>query len=65
MTCKAVHVGEIVETVHFEMEDDRRDVMIVPRCTVCYLPVGADHYATREEIDRLVEEGKYVQGAIV
>lgn len=45
------HIGPTVETFHEELDDDRYWLIIVPRCSSCGIPVGADREPTEVERD--------------
>lgn len=53
--CKAGHIGETKFTFFQEQNDDKYDLMVVPRCSHCGMPNGADNYANRENKKRFYQ----------
>jgi hypothetical protein len=43
--CSGGHIGETILTFFEEPADDRTYLLIVPRCSHCKIPNGADQYA--------------------
>ena len=46
------HVGKPGLTWFLEMDDDRYHIMIIKRCSHCFMPVGGDEYANLDNTER-------------
>lgn len=50
--CLKGHVGKPGLMWHLEMDDDRYYIMVIERCSHCFMPCGSDDYATKENEER-------------
>lgn len=46
------HVGKPGLTWFLEMDDDRYHIMIIKRCSHCFMPMGGDEYANLDNTER-------------
>lgn len=51
--CVDGHIGEPVETLHSEINDDRYDYIVTAHCDHCGIPISGDRYASDDDIARL------------
>lgn len=46
------HIGKPGLTWFLEMDDDRYYIMVIKRCSHCFMPMGGDEYANEENEKR-------------